>query len=724
MDLVPPACRPDSASSNPGTSTPCTPESSPEVPWWQNSLRRLSIDLGLHQPAYIPFDANIVTPPNPANASSSPAEGQHNKALISRDRKTIDMNNVGAHCLVRSLLAVHAESTLHGLVTLQATSNSISRVDAVVCRTLRSLRTLCLSANKLRALPAEIGAMQSLTSLRLESNELSSLPWQLGELHRLEQLWLGCNELSELPESMGGLRELRELWLCGNSLRGVPAAFGRLDRLERLELSENLITTLPDELAGLHRLQELWLRGNQLADVPRCLVPGPGSLTTLDLSNNRLAPAVPCLLAARPNLATVRLDGNSMLAYPQPSLVALGPEAVLSALRAALASPQADTAPSSPVRRKPPSPELLGSSELIPSPMLRPQPLRSAWSAEEPLLATLRPRPPPAAPTLPRSPHKVPLAETPPTTTQRQHAASAALPTRQWRDAPDAAEHLSVGSPAVRSVSSPALTTTPHAWVDSQRWQSWVREDPAEAERLRSRYGLKISEVVTELPPACDESATITADEISSPSASPSDTASSQGFVTAGSAAAPPPPPGDCLTCSPPGSPRREYSEQLQQPHNTPLLIAQAQTSSPQKLQGISSLGEARSALAMARGRTSSAVAMGTSAEPPPEVPTPSPATAFSATTSHSAPRSRRGHEGSAVGILVEGESLSLGHQLGNQLDTIQKDMRDVVQRAAAVVGIGTNESSSARPAPPPSPSPALTSSPSLERLIATANRF
>ena len=64
------------ASSNPGTSTPCTPESSPEVPWWQNSLRRLSIDLGLHQPAYIPFDANIVTPPNPtANASSSPAEG-------------------------------------------------------------------------------------------------------------------------------------------------------------------------------------------------------------------------------------------------------------------------------------------------------------------------------------------------------------------------------------------------------------------------------------------------------------------------------------------------------------------------------------------------------------------------------------------------------------------------------------------------------------------------
>ena len=72
----------------------------------------------------------------------------------------------------------------------------------------------------------------------------------------------------------------------------------------------------------------------------------------------------------------------------------------------------------------------------------------------------------------------------------------------------------------------------------------------------------------------------------------------------------------------------------------------------------------------------------------------------------------------------MEGESLSLGHQLGNQLDTIQKDMRDVVQRAAAVVGIGTNESSSARPAPPPSPSPALTSSPSLERLIATANRF
>ena len=122
-----------------------------------------------------------------------------------RDR-VLDISSRGATCLIRDVLARHAESTLMELHELKATDNDIARVDAIACRTLASLRLFCLSANKLRTLPVEIGGMTTLTSLRLEQNKLVQLPWQLGELCHLEELWLGWNELEALPESIGGLR--------------------------------------------------------------------------------------------------------------------------------------------------------------------------------------------------------------------------------------------------------------------------------------------------------------------------------------------------------------------------------------------------------------------------------------------------------------------------------------------------------------------------------------
>jgi hypothetical protein len=219
--------------------------------------------------------------------------------------KCVDINGTGARCLVRDVLAKHSEAALTQLAELHAAGNEISRVDAVVCRTLRSLRLICLSGNRLRTLPAEIGCLRSLTSLRIEGNQLTALPWQLGELRQLEQLWLGCNELSEVPASIGGARELRELCLGGNQLTLLPAEIGLLGRLERLELAHNQLTSLPDALAGLHRLHELVVRGNALMAVPLCLLPGPGALATLDLSYNALCGALPAELAARPVLTSV-----------------------------------------------------------------------------------------------------------------------------------------------------------------------------------------------------------------------------------------------------------------------------------------------------------------------------------------------------------------------------------------------------------------------------------
>ena len=215
-----------------------------------------------------------------------------------RELSVLDLTGQGIKCLVRHVLAVHSEHHVALLRELYCTGNELQRLDAVVCRSLRSIEVLCLSANQLRSLPSEIGLLGTICELRLESNCLSALPWQIGELASLESLWLGCNELTALPVSIDGLRRLRDLWLCSNAIEALPESIGDLHRLERLELSSNQLSDLPHSVSRLARLKELHLRSNLFSVLPQCLMPGPPSLVLLDLSHNLLHHVPPAVASS------------------------------------------------------------------------------------------------------------------------------------------------------------------------------------------------------------------------------------------------------------------------------------------------------------------------------------------------------------------------------------------------------------------------------------------
>jgi CCR4-NOT transcription complex subunit 6 len=80
------------------------------------------------------------------------------------------------------------------------------------------LRTLYLSPNKLKELPAAIGRLGNLIHLDLSFNQLTSLPVELSMCVNLEQLYLFDNRIQNLPVELGTLFKLEMLGIEGNPI--------------------------------------------------------------------------------------------------------------------------------------------------------------------------------------------------------------------------------------------------------------------------------------------------------------------------------------------------------------------------------------------------------------------------------------------------------------------------------------------------------------------------
>ncbi|OCT68334.1 leucine rich repeat protein 1 L homeolog isoform X1 [Xenopus laevis] len=110
--------------------------------------------------------------------------------------------------------------TIGDLVCLQElilNHNFLESFEVVLCSTtLRdTLKSLDLSANKLKALPVQICNFKELVSLKLDENELLQLPFPIGQLSKLRFLSATKNKLQCLPNTFKKLT-LENLDLFGN----------------------------------------------------------------------------------------------------------------------------------------------------------------------------------------------------------------------------------------------------------------------------------------------------------------------------------------------------------------------------------------------------------------------------------------------------------------------------------------------------------------------------
>ncbi|XP_072464752.1 leucine-rich repeat-containing protein 47 [Notamacropus eugenii] len=139
---------------------------------------------------------------------------------------------------------------------------------------LPALRVLDLSGNALEELPpgrglgpAEPPALPQLQSLNLSANRLRALPAELARCApRLQTLNVARNRLRALPAELFALQLLSELAAADNELQELSPAVAALPALKTLDLANNQLSEIPGELADCPKLKEINFKGNKLKD--------------------------------------------------------------------------------------------------------------------------------------------------------------------------------------------------------------------------------------------------------------------------------------------------------------------------------------------------------------------------------------------------------------------------------------------------------------------------
>jgi hypothetical protein len=151
------------------------------------------------------------------------------------------------------------------LETLNLTGNRLSGLPDDLPR-LKKLRILFCSDNEFRHVPPVLADCPELSMVAFKSNrieEVSALPASL------RWLILTDNRIRELPASIGACLPLQKLMLSGNRLERLPDEMAACGNLELVRLAANRLRSLPDWLLALPRLAWLAIAGNPLCREPR-----------------------------------------------------------------------------------------------------------------------------------------------------------------------------------------------------------------------------------------------------------------------------------------------------------------------------------------------------------------------------------------------------------------------------------------------------------------------
>jgi hypothetical protein len=171
------------------------------------------------------------------------------------------------------------EQRLVHLTELYLANNLFVDMPTSIC-TMKQLKILDMSFNRLKTLPKTFEQMLCLERMILTSNKLSTLSTSLTNLSTLKYLIVNHNQIETIDENISCNRSLLLLDLSYNRLTYFPHDLCQLEQLETLDIRYNRITHLPltiVHMTGLRSMHSfvdncrrvgLHLFGNQIVDPP------------------------------------------------------------------------------------------------------------------------------------------------------------------------------------------------------------------------------------------------------------------------------------------------------------------------------------------------------------------------------------------------------------------------------------------------------------------------
>ena len=182
--------------------------------------------------------------------------------LTSLDLKCTKINNL-------------PDNNLRSIQCLNLDYNFISAFNEnVLSPMVSSLRTLTMSNNLLREIPAELNCLVNLEVLDLSFNSIQLLA-NISKLVKLKELYIGNNKLISVNSNVKHLINLRKLALNENEITELSEFVFALQYLNYLDLSNNKLSRISPSIINLKFLTSahsyeredktgLWLLGNPL----------------------------------------------------------------------------------------------------------------------------------------------------------------------------------------------------------------------------------------------------------------------------------------------------------------------------------------------------------------------------------------------------------------------------------------------------------------------------
>lgn len=222
------------------------------------------------------------------------------------------------------MTAIHLSVQKMPIDMLYINNSSLTTIPSGVFRNLDILN-LHIANSKLESVSTDafLGLEDKLTALTIENTPLRQLPHsELRSLRALKSLDLSNNKLNRIDDNSFANMQLSTLKLSDNSIDISDLAFAGLEStLKNLNLKGTNLKTIPKAIANLSALAFLDLAQNKIKEIEPDLLTNLHSLTAINLERNLIERLHQRVFAGiNDSLSSLSLLNNLLVDFPSEAI--------------------------------------------------------------------------------------------------------------------------------------------------------------------------------------------------------------------------------------------------------------------------------------------------------------------------------------------------------------------------------------------------------------------